>query len=70
MGRCDVPVLPRILESQRLIDRERSSQGSFLWARDDLDPSVRANLVQTLADVSLVAHDFALDYEMLYDLGV
>lgn len=41
-----------------------------LLARDDLDPSVRANLVQALADVSLVVHDLALDYEMLYDLGV
>jgi hypothetical protein len=41
-----------------------------LLARPDLDPSVRANLVQALADVSLVVHDLALDYEMLYDLGV
>ncbi len=41
-----------------------------LLARDDLDPSVRANLVQALADVSLVAYDLTLAYEMLYDLGV
>jgi hypothetical protein len=37
---------------------------------DDLEPSVRANLVDALASVSLVVHDLALDYEMLYDLGV
>jgi hypothetical protein len=41
-----------------------------LLARRDLDPSVRANLVDALASVSLVVHDLALDYEMLYDLGV
>jgi hypothetical protein len=41
-----------------------------LLARDDLDPSVRANLVDALASVSLVVQDLALDYEMLYDLGV
>lgn len=40
-----------------------------LLARDDLDPSVRANLVQALADVSLVTYDLGLEYEMLYDLG-
>ena len=39
-------------------------------ARDDLDPSVRANLVDALASVSLVAQDLDLAYEMLYDLGV
>jgi len=42
----------------------------MLLARDDLAPSVRANLVDALASVSLVVHDLALDYEMLYDLGV
>ena len=41
-----------------------------LLARDDLDPSVRANLVEALASVSLVTYDLALEYEMLYDLGV
>jgi hypothetical protein len=41
-----------------------------LLARDDLDPATRANLVEALAAVSLVVHDLALDYEMLYDLGV
>jgi len=41
-----------------------------MLARDDLAPSVRANLVQALADVSLVVQDLDLDYEMLYDLGV
>jgi hypothetical protein len=41
-----------------------------LLSRDDLAPSVRANLVDALASVSLVVHDLALDYEMLYDLGV
>ena len=39
-------------------------------ARDDLAPSVRANLVDAMASVSLVVQDLALDYEMLYDLGV
>jgi hypothetical protein len=41
-----------------------------LLERDDLDPSVRANLIDALASVALVVHDLALDYEMLYDLGV
>ena len=41
-----------------------------LLARDDLDPATRANLVEALAAVSLVVYDLALDYEMLYDLGV
>lgn len=41
-----------------------------LLARADLDPSVRANLVDALASVSLVVHDLDLGYEMLYDLGV
>jgi hypothetical protein len=41
-----------------------------LLARDDLAPSVRANLVEALASVSLVVQDLALEYEMLYDLGV
>jgi hypothetical protein len=41
-----------------------------LLARDDLAPATRANLVEALAAVSLVVHDLALDYEMLYDLGV
>jgi hypothetical protein len=41
-----------------------------LLARDDLDPASRANLIEALAAVSLVVHDLALDYEMLYDLGV
>src|SRR5581483_9802964 len=38
--------------------------------RDDLAPSVRANLIDAMASVSLVVHDLALDYDMLYDLGV
>lgn len=41
-----------------------------LLARKDLDPSVRANLVDALASVSLVVQDLDLGYEMLYDLGV
>jgi hypothetical protein len=41
-----------------------------LLGRADLDPSVRANLVDALASVSLVVHDLDLGYEMLYDLGV
>ena len=41
-----------------------------LLARDDLDPSVRANLIDALAAVSLAAQDLGLVYEMLYDLGV
>jgi hypothetical protein len=41
-----------------------------LLARDDLDPSVRANLIQALAEVSLVTYDLGLQYEMLYDFGV
>ncbi len=41
-----------------------------LLVRDDLDPATRANLVEALAAVSIVVHDLALDYEMLYDLGV
>ena len=41
-----------------------------LLARDDLAPSVRANLVDALASVSLVVQDLALDYEMLYEFGV
>lgn len=38
--------------------------------RDDLAPSVRANTVQALADVSQIVNDLALDFEVLYDLGV
>ena len=38
--------------------------------RDDLAPATRANLVHALASVSLVVQDLALEYEMLYDLGV
>ena len=41
-----------------------------LLARNDLAPATRANLVEALAAVSLVVQDLALDYEMLYDLGV
>ena len=41
-----------------------------LLARPDLDPSVRANLVDALASVSLAVQDLGLAYEMLYDLGV
>ena len=40
-----------------------------LLARHDLDPGVRASLVQALANVSLAVQDLALAYEMLYDLG-
>jgi len=38
--------------------------------REDLAPSVRANAVQALADVSQIVNDLALEFEVLYDLGV
>jgi hypothetical protein len=41
-----------------------------LLERDDLDPAIRASLVQALANVSLAVQDLGLAYEMLYDLGV
>jgi hypothetical protein len=41
-----------------------------LLARDDLDPSVRANLREALSSVSLAVQDLGLAYEMLYDFGV
>jgi hypothetical protein len=40
-----------------------------LLARDDLDPGVRASLVQALANVSLAVEDLGLAYQMLYDFG-
>lgn len=41
-----------------------------ILSRDDLDPSVRANAVQALSCVAMIVNDLALEYEMLYDLGV
>jgi hypothetical protein len=41
-----------------------------LLQRGDLDPAIRASLVQALANVSLAVQDLGLVYEMLYDLGV
>jgi hypothetical protein len=41
-----------------------------LLAQRDLDPGVRASLVQALANISLAVQDLGLAYEMLYDLGV
>jgi hypothetical protein len=41
-----------------------------LLGRDDLPPGVRANAVAALAAVWQMANDLALEYEMLYDLGV
>ncbi|MCL5958852.1 MAG: hypothetical protein M1358_05955 [Chloroflexi bacterium] len=38
--------------------------------REDIPPSVRANTVQALACMAQVVNDLALEYEMLYDLGV
>ncbi|HZS02401.1 MAG TPA: hypothetical protein VFE37_27040 [Chloroflexota bacterium] len=41
-----------------------------LLARDDLPPGLRRNAVQALSAVWMMMGDLALDYEMLYDLGV
>ena len=41
-----------------------------LLAQRDVDPGVRASLVQALANISLAVQDLGLAYEMLYDLGV
>ena len=41
-----------------------------LLGRDDLPPGLRANAVAALAAVWQMANDLALEYEMLYDLGV
>lgn len=41
-----------------------------LLRRDDLPPCVRANAVQALACMWQVVNDLALEYEMLYDIGV
>ena len=41
-----------------------------LLARDDLPPGLRRNAIQALAPVWMMMGDLALDYEMLYDLGV
>lgn len=38
--------------------------------REDIPPSVRANTMQALACMAQVVNDLALEYEMLYDLGV
>jgi hypothetical protein len=38
--------------------------------RDDLAPGTRANAVQALACMAMIVNDLALEYEMLYDLGV
>jgi hypothetical protein len=42
----------------------------LLLARDDLPPGLRRNAVQALSAVWMMMGDLALDYEMLYDLGV
>lgn len=41
-----------------------------ILSRDDLPPSVRANSTWALAYASQMVNDLALEYEMLYDLGV
>ena len=41
-----------------------------LLARDDLPPGLRRNGIQALSAVWMMMGDLALDYEMLYDLGV
>jgi hypothetical protein len=41
-----------------------------LLARDDLPPGLRRNAIQALSAVWMMMGDLALDYEMLYDLGV
>ena len=41
-----------------------------LLARDDLPPGLRANAVDALAAIYQMMGDLALEYEMLYDLGV
>ncbi|HEY7062085.1 MAG TPA: hypothetical protein VII06_11440 [Chloroflexota bacterium] len=41
-----------------------------LLARDDLPPGLRRNAIQALTPVWMMMGDLALDYEMLYDLGV
>lgn len=38
--------------------------------REDLPPNVRANAIQALASMAQIVNDLALEYEMLYDLGV
>ncbi len=42
----------------------------LLLARDDLPPGLRRNAVQALSATWQMMGDLALDYEMLYDLGV
>ncbi len=41
-----------------------------LVARPDIEPSIAASLVQSLANLSLALQDRGLAYEMLYDLDV
>ena len=41
-----------------------------LLGREDLPPGLRANAVVALAAVWQMANDLALEYEMLYDLGM
>ena len=41
-----------------------------LLAREDLPPGLRRNAIQALSAVWMMMGDLALDYEMLYDLGV
>ena len=41
-----------------------------LLARDDLPPGLRRNAIAALAPVWQMMGDLALEYEMLYDLGV
>ena len=57
---------PAIDETVRRIYTDLKS----LLARDDLPPGLRANAVDALASVSQMMGDLALEYEMLYDLGV
>ncbi len=41
-----------------------------LLACDDVPPGLRANAIAALAAVCQMMGDLALEYEMLYDLGV
>jgi hypothetical protein len=66
---ADVTARVRAAEVQTSVLRVYVELKSLL-GRDDLDAATRANLVEALTAVSLVVHDLAIDYEMLYDLGV
>ena len=60
------PVDPAVEETVRRVYGDLKG----LLGRDDLPPGVRANAVAALAAVWQMANDLALEYEMLYDLGV